>query len=58
MVSHSLVHLRMSVFEFGDAAAGGAAEFAVGQLGEPALYEVEPGAAGRGEVLVEAGVVD
>ena len=39
---HSLIHLRMSVFEFGDAAVGGAAELAVGQLGEPALDQVEP----------------
>jgi hypothetical protein len=43
-------------FQLGDAAVGRAAEFAVGQLGEPAFDEVEPGGAGGGEVQVEAAV--
>jgi hypothetical protein len=45
-------------FEVGDAVVGGAAEFAVGELGEPALDEVEPGRAGRREVQVEPGVLE
>ena len=36
---------------------GAAAQFLGGQLGEPALDEVEPGRAGRGEVQDEAGMV-
>ena len=37
---------------------GGAAEFAVGELCEPALDEVEPAGASGGEVQAEAGVAD
>ena len=44
-------------FEFFDAAVGAAAQFAVGQLGEPAFDEVEPRGVGRGEVQVEPGVL-
>ncbi len=35
-----------------------AAEFTVGQLGEPPLDQVEPGRAGRGEVQMEPGMSD
>jgi hypothetical protein len=45
-------------FEFGHRAVGGAAEFAVGQLGEPPFDQVESGRAGRGEVQVEPGMAD
>lgn len=43
-------------FEFDHAAMGRAAQFAVGQFGEPALDQVEPGGAGGGEVQVEPGM--
>src|SRR6266511_6309046 len=39
-----------------DAVVGGSAEFAGGQLAEPAFDEVQPGPAGGSEVQVEAGV--
>ncbi len=42
--------------QVGDAVEDAAADRFVGQLAEPALDEVEPGARGRGEVEVEAGV--
>ena len=41
-------------FELGDAAVGGAAELAVGQLGESAFHEIDPRRDGRREVQVEA----
>src|SRR5215471_4051614 len=45
-------------FKLADVAVGRPAELAVGQLGEPPFYEVEPGGAGWCEVQVEAGVAD
>lgn len=38
---------------FGDASVDGAAQLAVGQLGEPALHQVDPTRAGRRELQVE-----
>ena len=43
-------------FEVDPAAVGRAAQRAPGQFSEPAFDEVEPGAAGGGEVQVEPGV--
>ena len=45
-------------FELGDAAVDASAKQAGAQFGEESFDEVEPGAAGRGEVQVEAGVAD
>src|SRR4029450_5008865 len=42
--------------QLGDAAVGRAPQLAVGQAGEPALHQVQPGAVGRGQVEVEAGM--
>ncbi len=42
--------------EFGDGAEDAALEPVVGELGEEGLHRVEPGASGRGEVHVEAGM--
>ena len=42
------------VFELGDAVKGTSANHAFGDQSEPALYLIKPGAAGGGEVNVEA----
>lgn len=44
-------------FEFGDAAVGGAAEFAVGEFGEPAFDQVEPRAQRDSPVHTESAYV-
>ena len=43
-------------FQLGDAAVHAAAQQSGAQFGEEAFDEVEPGAAGRGEVQVEPGM--
>ena len=42
------------VFQFAGAAVNPAAQLFFGEQREPALDQVEPGAAGRGEVQLEA----
>ena len=47
------IQARMSALSCADGAVRAAAELLGGQLGEPALDEVQPGARGRGEVQHE-----